>query len=818
MAYRIPAVRVTQLFAAAAGAIAAPTLPSCSIGPAFQLLDDDLLGTYTGSEQIYSYAGIIPGSKVDIAPEVEDDPFPIMSKPISVELWNVVLEMVSEASTGAVDGTTFSDATPDIFLNVQQGDKVVIVPQVGVSIVPAKTDGGATTANPERLTSPNAGEFANVKVGDTVDVTGGTNAITGSFSVVAKVNGQLLILDGAINDGGLDSTDINYSITGDRGEEGEHAIIQKVDDNTLVLAGPLGTEAPLTYYIKRELTGQQIPVERVETFPNNGFLADEAGVTLPVNYLVEQAQGDFPVLESNVYASYRSLRTDLASEVRNYQSITDIEAIFGPGQIQPANPLAYALSKMKENTVSSVNGLALSADYYQDETLAYTKAADVLVSTDMYALAPLTQLGTVHALFANHVTQMSTPDRSAWRVAIINSPLSVIGSVVDAAEIDDSLVGSRAIVTTQVAGSGDVINPDVLLDVIPDQFLNVAPGDQVTIVSGTGVVPGTYGVASVQSSNEITLDGAFITAGTPADVQYYIQRQDGLGADGQTLYDRNASFLSDGVAAGHFVRFSEGLTGRFQIGEVISEKEVKLASPYLGVTELTTGFTYEVDRDLSKTEQASNVAGYSSAFANRRVVHIWPDVLQAPVGQQVEDLPGYFMGAVIAALTTGLPSHQGFTNLVLGGFTGSKNGVRYFSEDQLNVIAGGGSFIVVNDGENQPLYGRHQLTTDLSTIKFQEYSVTKNVDFISRVLLNQYKPHIGLWNITDTTLDQLKTTAEAVIKFLRDGTRFEKIGGSIRSGALQELVEDETQIDTVRAKFGFRIPIPLNHIDITIEV
>jgi hypothetical protein len=349
--------------------------------------------------------------------------------------------------------------------------------------------------------------------------------------------------------------------------------------------------------------------------------------------------------------------------------------------------------------------------------------------------------------------------------------------------------------------------------------MNVSVGDSVTVVAGTGVTPGAYTVVSKQSSNQLTLSAPFITAGSPVDVQYYIQRKDGLGSDGITFYDRNAAFITNGAVAGHYFEILSGTyAGRWLIGSVDSDKQLSLAEPILGVVTLLAGVSYEVNRDLSKDEQASNIAGFSDSFASRRCVHTWPDVVQAPVGSDVYDIPGYMASATIAGLTTGLPTQQGFTNLTVSGFIGFKHSTKYFSDTQLNTIAEGGTLVFIQEGPQQPLLIRHQLTTDRSSIKFQEYSVTKNVDFIAKFIRNSFKSPIGKYNIVDTTLDYLKTVAQADISFLKDRTRLPFIGGNIRSGELKTLVEDPDQIDTVAMKFSFVIPIPLNYIDIELEV
>jgi hypothetical protein len=820
MSYTKPGVTVTQEFTAASAALAAFALPCVKVGPAYQLVDDDAIGTYAGSEQSYAYASALGGSIIDAAMPDPNEEFPITKKPIEVNLHNVVIEILPQTDTGSGNGTAFSDVTSGIFDDVLAGDKVTVVAQTAISIVAAQVNGVSsdTAGMRNRLTAGVAGQFASVKVGDSVVVTGGTNAIPGTYLVTIKLSTSVLVLDGNINDGVGPSADTAYSITGNRGvaNAGSYTVKTKTDANNLVLTSPLpdSPEAPLRYYVRRNLSST-VAVERAAVAAPGYFTADEDAITMPAAYEVNT----FPVVSANVFASYRALRTDLASEIKTYADIAAIEAVFGVGQITPANPLPYALSIAKSNTVTAVGGLALGATYATDEALAYTKALDVLALEDKYALTPLTFNPVVHAAFEAHVDQLSLPNNKLERVAIFNSKLNIIGLVQAEKTTSTSLTGARSIVTTQIDGSGAVANPTILNDATPDQFMNVEAGDTVTVVSGTGVTPGAYAVISKQSSNQITLATSFITAGSPTDIVYYIQRKDGLGADGVTFYDRNASFISNGAAAGHFLKILAGTyEGSWMIGSVVSEKQIVLAEPILGVVSLLTAVNYEITRELSKDEQAENIAGYSSSFANRRCVHTWPDVLQAPVGSNVYDIPGYYGSVSIGALTTGLPTQQGFTNLTVVGFLGLSHSTKYFTETQFNTIADGGTLIFVQEGPQQPLLVRHQLTTDRSSIKFQEYSVTKNVDFCAKYIRNSYKPPVGKYNIVDTTLDFLKTTATADIKFLRDKTRLPFIGGNIRAGELLSFAEDPDLIDAVNMRFKLRIPIPLNHIDIVLEV
>jgi hypothetical protein len=139
--------------------------------------------------------------------------------------------------------------------------------------------------------------------------------------------------------------------------------------------------------------------------------------------------------------------------------------------------------------------------------------------------------------------------------------------------------------------------------------------------------------------------------------------------------------------------------------------------------------------------------------------------------------------------------------------------------DQLNTIAGGGVMIFVQDVlDVTALYVRHQLTTDTSAIKFQEFSITKNVDFIAKFIRTNHKKYIGQYNIVDTTFDELKSNAAGICKYLTENTRLPKIGGVIKGGKLTSVAQDPVNIDTIVEKYSLDIPVPLNNLDITIIV
>jgi hypothetical protein len=294
---------------------------------------------------------------------------------------------------------------------------------------------------------------------------------------------------------------------------------------------------------------------------------------------------------------------------------------------------------------------------------------------------------------------------------------------------------------------------------------------------------------------------------------------EGLDVTGLILTSSASSFITDGVVPGHFVVITAptGNAGRYEIASVDSQTKVTLAAA-ASVAAVTT-VSFYVDRDLTKTEQAEAMAAYASSLGNRRLVVTFPDAVKLPVGNQIRTLPGYFLNCAVGALTTGLPTQQGLTNLNVAVFTGVVHSTKYFDRDQLNIIADGGVMIFVQDVLDQtPLYIRHQLTTDRSAIKFQEYSVTKNVDFIAKFVRTNHKQFIGQYNIVDNTFDDLKTNAKGICNFLAENTKRPKIGGVIRSGKLTSVATDVQNIDAIIERYEMNIPIPLNNLDITIVV
>ena len=133
--------------------------------------------------------------------------------------------------------------------------------------------------------------------------------------------------------------------------------------------------------------------------------------------------------------------------------------------------------------------------------------------------------------------------------------------------------------------------------------------------------------------------------------------------------------------------------------------------------------------------------------------------------------------------------------------------------DDLDIMANGGVMIATQDVKDSDIYIRHQLTTDVSTLNFQECSITRNVDSISYFFRAILRPLIGIYNINDNTLEQIRKDLEAGIedlKFIND----QVAGPQLIDARIQRLYQDETLQDTVRVDMIVTVPVPLNTINL----
>lgn len=274
--------------------------------------------------------------------------------------------------------------------------------------------------------------------------------------------------------------------------------------------------------------------------------------------------------------------------------------------------------------------------------------------------------------------------------------------------------------------------------------------------------------------------------------------------------DAEGTFISSGVIPGNTIRVvgSDQATYEYVVGDVIAENMLKLkAGVTFDVTKVAANIqhTYSIVKQLDKTAQAAEIALASKSFGSSRTVNTFPDTC---VIDDVE-LPGYFLSCAVSGMIGGLAPHQGFTRISIAGVGGIKHSNEYFNQSQLDIIAGGGTFVFCQSNASSAPYVRHQLTTDMSTVEFRELSFVKNFDYVSFICKDVLDQFLGKYNVTPSTLGVLSTAVRAVLESLKL-YNLPKIGSPVLDYKVTSVAQLADTKDRVEIYVDVTFPYALN--------
>jgi len=811
-----PDAFVEQVFGEATPALLPPPLPVVVIGTAKQIEFRQQAGSYAASTAAtYAYPNLLSGASVDLA-SVEaflftsDGTFQLDSGDFSATASGVqVLSYVTTSdfvTEDQVNGEIQGDENIQDPTAYEADGAGTIATKVFTSLLSDFVAAGVKAGNLLEIIDDGGGGADNLqyRVDEVTDLntlvlrlepedewTGFTAGITGAtFRVIADwttfkdetVDFQQLgivgglsmgvIIDGAryrvefvksatelaINPeqlGALSVTTIigtpgGVLISGDFTDEilpGDKIVIETGADAGIYEADTVVYGVPNTTVTF--ITGDDITAATTE--PIHTFRPLTAAVD--VAYSIDENRTD---RNGTILLSYDADRTDLSGVLTQIQDTDDLNNTLGASV--PENPLAFGAFWALQNTGTTVFVIGINSDTVAE----HASALDILGNEEVYALAPLTQDSTVHQLYAAHVTAFSAVDAKRERIVFLNRELFVQETKIDEAD------GTSAVATNATPPANDSF-VDSGADFTTD---GIIAGDEITW---------TY-----------TPDGGSVTTQTIR------------------VLDRSNSttlLLIEGLPSIFFTDWAAGST---------------------------TAKTYTIkSRSLDKFEQAEFIRDYSKAFANRRVYNIWPDLAEFTYTDNTRDtdfltqaeltgtppttgdftgvFPGYYLSSVYGGLVAGQPPQQPFTNVNVVGPTGLRNSNRYFTETQMDIIASGGTFIVIQEAEDTPVFCRHQLSTDVTIIEKRELSITKDVDFIAKFFRNQLRPYVGNQNITTVYLEQLKIVVNSLIERL-------VADGQLISGSLITLRQSDEESDTVLVEVDILVPFPANYIRVTLFI
>ena len=542
--------------------------------------------------------------------------------------------------------------------------------------------------------------------------------------------------------------------------------------NNLDVAIPDGAEIDLTLFILKPLI--QITQDRTGFPPLLNWTINDEGTEITVNdgiiaYDESWTNGGVPQpldvwSESSkgyglLFVEYRAWLSDLCHSVGTINDVGTIEAQI-PGPLDPDNPLKWGVFKALENA----NGTDVKFTSVCDPSLD-SNWADVLGlllgRDDVYGLVPLTRKRTVLDLYAAHVKDQSSPENGLWRVL----------------------------------------------------WTNLAGVPEIPVVAASSTVP--------NHEAPTTLDGQVCLATVTDDPQ-----EAGSQFTIVRCTSHNSGFLHNGVRAGDIVRmlytgdgFGNFTYSEFVVDAVTSEDELRLlvgpAAP------INVGAKIEVWRNLSATEEATEIATTSGSWGDRRIRSVWPDQIEA-AGTIME---GYFLCCSLSGLSSGILPHQGMTNLEIVGYTNVQRTTGKFNKPELDIMALAGTWIVTQDlsptsGFLGQIYTRHAVTTGLNAdINQREEVVTRNVDSISYRFKDWFRPFIGVTNVVPVMQSRLLLEAGKLISTLQTEAQTSNLGGQLLDGTVVNFIRPSALFkDRFVMSIGAVIPYPFNNAEIHIVI
>jgi len=170
-------------------------------------------------------------------------------------------------------------------------------------------------------------------------------------------------------------------------------------------------------------------------------------------------------------------------------------------------------------------------------------------------------------------------------------------------------------------------------------------------------------------------------------------------------------------------------------------------------------------------------------------------------------VPGFYYGACIAGQVAGEEPSQPLTNVPVAGLLKTHGSQDYFSEENLNTMAEGGTYIMTQAAPTAPIVSRHQMSTDVSSIAKRELSVTKALDFTSKFIRNGLRPYIGRYTITPAFL-------RLINGILVGQGRWLVREGHLNDFRVESVIQDPVQPDTILVEVTVLVKYPVNYIKI----
>jgi hypothetical protein len=379
----------------------------------------------------------------------------------------------------------------------------------------------------------------------------------------------------------------------------------------------------------------------------------------------------------------------------------------------------------------------------------------------VYTIAPITGDKYVQQLISTHVQALSQPDERGERISFFWLPTP-----------------DRAVDASVEGGSGDAqqtAQNDVL------QLIGFAP---TTPLISAGIAD----PSAMPASDGVYLEVILVAAGSTSVLYYNVSTVNGYNC---TINRTFATGEND-----------DGFYSTTEFSATASYDSISYNLRVRGDKLLIKGTTLP---DI--TAICSAAAEQATGYAHRRVFMMFADSVDISIDGVITNVPGYYFAPGVAGMVASQSPEQPFTNVMMTGYGTVYGTDDTYSENQLDVIADGGRYILKNMSGGAAT--RHQRSTAIATIESRELSITKAIDYLAKGLREINRVFIGKYVITPGFLDQLTMANEGYLRAIVQQ-------GIVRAATLKSLLQSETDPDTVLIEIEVAVAYPCNKIRITI--
>lgn len=803
MSYIVPSVLVSQALATSAGvANSTPDLACCIIGPAYNVLSyvpgDSISQAACAAVSAISTTGSITASSNTLT-VASTGGFSVGNTIIiagagasGVSLQTTILSMVgniitiSTTASTTVTGTTInlSPVLTRVTTNTsyflpgaiagQVVDTTVVPPAVWLSNASVATFqytysattgsntlslvAASTSASSVSTTSVTVGLATGFNVGDNISITG-TGASSPFYTTVVAASGTSMTI----------ATAPGSAITS--------ATITQLPLNFNPLTNTLRVQNGNTVVISHSgAILQTSSIQSISTTAGGGLTGLNASVTeITLN---DTYTGTSENVLVTVIQTFNDVLIPLSNPLPQYPSLTNYTVVpstsITPVEVQINADISTAYGPIAGISTYPSTGTNVYIAY---RALRTDLANQVLTFSDL--------AGMIGALGSPNT---ENPLSLAVSVALSNTAGNISAIAVGS---DDSIGHSEALTASEAA------RLYFLVPLTRDPSILALYETHVTLMSTP--VNAAWRIALV---NTLQPSSLIVTSGTSGEV-----------TSGGAFTDPSGTFIGSGVNVGDSVVIS-GAT--YTITAVLTNQSMTVGGGTVVAVSSPTAYT--VNRALSKTQIAEQVALVSSTYNNQRIVHVQPDSVSITInGVSTPGLPGYYLAAALGGMGAGYAVQQGFTNIVVAGIADLQHSNYYFGKSDLNNMAAAGTCLFVQNTQGGTPYCRHELTTNMTTLSYRELVMVKELDYLSYYYYDVLKGFIGGWNITPSTLNTIRQTLVAGSELIMS-QGLPQIGAVLLGYQITNLSQDPVNTDTINCTISVAIGTPLNYIDITLVV